>query len=733
MKASDHNAASRDVRNSIGAGAVVLAATGVACVAGMVAFWLARGSFASAMAYVVLPIAIVIFETLGLTKRWRAAVILAALFLDAEAILAALVFASGGAFAVLLPLISVGFAQLHPNRTMLRISVAAALPSSLLALLLAVYVGPISSLVGDQITTLVGLWACGASLAAVESVAWIRHFRTVETLKTTEREVLAHAQELESTREILTAIMDASPFSIISTDLNGNVQYFNPASERLIGIKASEAVGKPVVEATRVTQEEYAGLYERLIQGEVVRLDPMRRYQRDGTPIDERSWIAPLTGSDGTIVGAVSITEDVTEKLQLEAELGQAQKMETLGQLSGAIAHDFNNLLQAIHGYAELAALTAPKDSDLGTNLHEIQRAADRATELTRQLLAFSQPSLAGARIVNVNDCINEAVPMIRRLVGPTIALTTILDPNAGYVMIDPTRLEQAVLNLSVNGRDAMPSGGSLTIETHCEELANMVTVSVSDTGSGMPSTVLDRIFEPFFTTKEVGQGTGLGLPIVRRIVNGAGGQVTVQSAIGQGTTFILTLPTVPGETAEAAVTIDADMRGTETILLVEDEASIRRLAMRVLGDHGYVVHAAANADEARMLWNTFGDKVDLLLSDVTMPGLSGPAFAAELSRSRRIRTLFVSGHLSSDQGELRLAREARFLQKPFTVAALLRAVRETASSRHARPSRGRRLRRGGWAGRVTGTPGNSSTASSLRAPVVSSEISSFSWSTSPS
>jgi two-component system, cell cycle sensor histidine kinase and response regulator CckA len=491
----------------------------------------------------------------------------------------------------------------------------------------------------------------------------------------------SHAEELESTRELLTAILEASPFSIISTDLDGIVRYFNPASERLIGIKASEAVGRPIYEVTRVTPEEYAGLYAQLIRGDIVRLDPIRRYQKDGTPIDERSAIAPLKGPHGAIVGAVSITEDVTEKLQLEAELGQSQKMETLGQLSGAIAHDFNNLLQAIRGCAELAAATAPKGSDLGTNLHEIQRAADRATELTRQLLAFSQPSLAGARVVDINDSISEAVPMIRRLVGPTISLTTILDPAAGRVMIDPTRLEQAILNLSVNGRDAMPHGGSLTIETRGGVAPNTVTISVADTGTGMPQAVVGRIFEPFFTTKETGQGTGLGLPIVRRIVNGAGGDVVVESEIGQGTLFRLSLPTVPGEAAETAASVDADLRGSETILLVEDEASIRRLALRVLGDHGYIVHTAANADEARELWSKHGDRVDLLLSDVTMPGLSGPAFAAELARSRPIRILFVSGHLSSDPAELQLTSGAGFLQKPFTVAALLRAVREALAS----------------------------------------------------
>jgi CheY-like chemotaxis protein len=226
-----------------------------------------------------------------------------------------------------------------------------------------------------------------------------------------------------------------------------------------------------------------------------------------------------------------------------------------------------------------------------------------------------------------------------------------------------------------------MPAGGSLTIETRPGDAPNFVTIAVVDSGTGMPQSVFDRIFEPFFTTKATGHGTGLGLPIVRRIIDGAGGDVAVESRLGLGTRIRINLPAVIGKAPEARASTMADLRGSETILLVEDEAALRRLALRILGDHGYVVHAAANADEARELWGQYRDSVDLLLSDVTMPGLSGPDLAAELARTRPVPTLFVSGHLSSDPATSALARGARFLQKPFAVEALLKAVRETLAA----------------------------------------------------
>jgi DNA-binding LacI/PurR family transcriptional regulator/signal transduction histidine kinase/ActR/RegA family two-component response regulator len=405
------------------------------------------------------------------------------------------------------------------------------------------------------------------------------------------------------------------------------------------------------------------------------------------------------------ISGALKVAL-LIEELQVRAgQLRQAQKMETLGQLSGAIAHDFNNLLQAIHGYAELAGVSDPGNAELAADLGEIVRAADRASELTRQLLTFSQPTRGNVRVVDVNACVDQTIPMVKRLIGPTIQLSVVLRPEAGNILIDPSQLEQAIVNLCVNGRDAMPGGGSLTIETGRRSAAPVTSpgppasepdlrprpsatqavtfVSVSDTGVGIHPEIRDRIFEPFFTTKVTGQGTGLGLSIVYGIVRNASGDITVDSEPGHGTRFSLTFP-ASGDAEEASVAgVERPVQGTETILLVEDEDAIRKLADRVLTDQGYRVFSAANAAEARELWAAHGSQVDLLLSDVTMPGLSGVAFAAELANEsvRPPRTLFISGYLAGGVGGPALPAEARFLPKPFSVAGLLDAVRGALDS----------------------------------------------------
>jgi signal transduction histidine kinase/ActR/RegA family two-component response regulator len=394
------------------------------------------------------------------------------------------------------------------------------------------------------------------------------------------------------------------------------------------------------------------------------------------------------------------------EELQVRAgQLRQAQKMETLGHLAGGIAHDFNNLLQAIHGYAELAGAAEPGNGELTADLEEILRATDRASGLTRQLLTFSQPTPANARVVDVNACIGQAIPMLGHLLGPTIKLSTVLRPAAGSILIDPTQLEQAIVNLCVNGRDAMPDGGSLTIETgrRSEEPGSpsspsamepdlwapkaspvqaLTYVTVSDTGVGIAPKIRDRIFEPFFTTKETGQGTGLGLAIVYGIVRNASGDISVESEPGRGTRFSLMFPTTDDADDAAATGVAAPVHGSETVLLVEDDDSIRKLAERVLTNQGYRILSAANAAEARALWSANEGSVDLLLSDITMPGLSGVAFAAELEGSvRPPRTLFISGYLAGGVGGPALPVEARFLPKPFSVAALLDAVRATLDS----------------------------------------------------
>jgi signal transduction histidine kinase/DNA-binding LacI/PurR family transcriptional regulator len=399
------------------------------------------------------------------------------------------------------------------------------------------------------------------------------------------------------------------------------------------------------------------------------------------------------------ISGALKVALLIEELQVRVGQLRQAQKMETLGQLSGAIAHDFNNLLQAIRGYAELAGIADAGSVELAADLQEIVRAADRASQLTRQLLTFSQPTRANVRVVDVNECVNQAIPMIRRLLGPTIQLTPVLGPEAGRIVVDPAQLDQAIVNLCVNARDAMPDGGTVIIETGRRKVepqtpsrttvlhtnrqlshpdgGAMTFVAVQDAGAGIDPQIKDRIFEPFFTTKDAGQGTGLGLSIVYGIVRSASGDITVESEPGRGTRLSLLFPASVA-VEEATVEGPAQLaRGTELILLLEDEEPIRKLAERMLGDAGYRVLSAANAVEARELWTDFQNSVDLLLTDVTMPGLSGIAFAAELAGyPRPPRTLFISGRLPGEPGGPALPEGAVFLAKPFSVTGLLDAVR---------------------------------------------------------
>ena len=398
------------------------------------------------------------------------------------------------------------------------------------------------------------------------------------------------------------------------------------------------------------------------------------------------------------ISGAVKVAL-LIEELQVRAgQLRQAQKMETLGQLSGGIAHDFNNLLQAIRGYAELASAAEHRSAEANADLVEIVRAADRASQLTRQLLTFSQPTRANARVVDVNECIDESIPMIRRLVGPTIQLSAVLRPEAGTIVIDPAQLEQAIVNLCVNSRDAMPEGGSVTIQTGRgmpmaapfgvisarvdaalpgQKDTELTYISVSDTGAGISPAIRDRIFEPFFTTKETGQGTGLGLSIVYGIVHNASGDIVVESESGKGTRIWMLFPAAAAAQESAAGGMSTPIKGTETVLLVEDEQAIRKLAERVLGGAGYRVLSASNGMEARTLWAANRDRIDLVLSDVTMPGLSGIAFASEIAAGPRPpRTLFISGRLPGQAEGPVLPEGAAFLAKPFSVAALLDAVR---------------------------------------------------------
>ena len=385
---------------------------------------------------------------------------------------------------------------------------------------------------------------------------------------------------------------------------------------------------------------------------------------------------------------------DITERKQLEEQFHQAQKMEAVGRLAGGVAHDFNNLLTAILGSADLVLDSLTPGVPAREELEEIRKAALRAADLTRQLLAFSRQQVIAPTALNPNEVVANMDKLLRRLLGEDVELRTRLTPDLVTVKADPSQLEQVVLNLAVNARDAMPNGGKLTIETQNVELdaayvrghisaqpGPYAMIAVSDTGVGMDAATQARIFEPFFTTKEIGKGTGLGLATVYGIVKQSGGWIWVYSEPGQGTTFKIYLPRVTEAVPPAAVTPapPASVRGSETILLVEDDEMIRNLVQKVLQANGYRVLVAANGRDAERVAGQHEGPIHLLMTDVVMPGMNGREVAERLAAARAgVRVLYLSGY--TDDAIVHhgvLEPGVAFLQKPFTPAVLGRRVRE--------------------------------------------------------
>ncbi len=409
---------------------------------------------------------------------------------------------------------------------------------------------------------------------------------------------------------------------------------------------------------------------------------------------------------EGNVIAGVGIGMDVTERRELETKLLQAQKMDAIGQLAGGIAHDFNNLLTAILGYTELLAPVLQDRERQRKDLEQIRKAAIRATLLTGQLLAFSRRQILQPAVVDLNALVTDAATLLRRLIAANIRVTLELDPALGRTKADPGQIEQVVLNLAINARDAMPSGGSLILQTMNVEVddqffrrhgfanetdsTRFVVLIVSDTGGGMDPAVKKRIFEPFFTTKSQGKGTGLGLATVYGIVKQSGGSIWVYSEPGQGATFKVYLPRTDEAVAPdaGAPPVHGSLSGTETILLVEDEEAVRLLSRALLERQGYRVIEAADADQAIRLAVSEDAPIDLLVTDVVMPGQSGPELFEYLAPLRpQMQVLYVSGYT----GEAMVTRGvlqagSAFLQKPFTATGLSTKVRELLDARATHP-----------------------------------------------
>ena len=461
----------------------------------------------------------------------------------------------------------------------------------------------------------------------------------------------------------------------------------NPAGADTLGVDPGDALGKRMDEACpHMLATDLPRQYrEVLLSGEGRDLGDVR--YGDGV------FAVKVYPVPGDCVGVA--TENITERRRLESRLLQTQKMEALGRLAGGVAHDFNNALGVIQGYTELLMREAG-GSQLA-KLAEILKAAQHATGLTRQLLAFSRSQSVHPKVLDLNSLLSHLEKMLGRLIGEDIDLALVPGADLGRVKVDRGQLEQVVINLCVNARDAMPDGGSLRIETANAELdassvapdgivtpGRYVMVAVSDTGSGIESEVLSRIFEPFFTTKEEGEGTGLGLSMVYGIVTQAGGHVWAYSEVGRGTTFKIYLPRVDEPAAASEAPDTPPPSKGETILVVEDEASMRAIAREILEEYGYRVIEAATADEAIQVARSHPEPIHLLITDVVMPGMNGPALAETLKAERPgLGVLFMSGYTDdfiAHRGIL--GAGASLLEKPFTLQGLLARVRTALGHR---------------------------------------------------
>lgn len=464
--------------------------------------------------------------------------------------------------------------------------------------------------------------------------------------------------------------------------------------ERMTGYRSDEVTGKNCrfLQGHDTDPEAISELRSAIAEARSCSVEILN-YRKDGEPFWNQLVITPVLGPTGKLTHFVGVQTDITERRRLEDQFRQAQKMEAVGRLAGGVAHDFNNLLTIISGYSELLLAKSDLDSDARESVLRISEAGDRATALTRQLLGFSRQSLLQPQVVDLNSLVTESGKMLRRLIGEDILYTMVLDPDLRQVKVDPGLLDQAMMNLAVNARDAMPQGGKLTVETGNVQFSDEdvavrpnckagqhVMLAMSDTGIGMPPEVAARIFEPFYTTKEVGKGTGLGLAMVFGIVQQSGGSIEVTSEPGRGTTFKIYLPAVSDQVTK---TEDLDTqfssRGTETILLVEDDEGVRGLALRCLKKQGYQVLTAMDGRDALRVMKSHAGPLDLVLTDVVMPKLGGPELVRQLKTgSPDLKVIYMSGY--TDDAVVRhglIEAEVGFIQKPYTPQELSHKVRQ--------------------------------------------------------
>ena len=518
----------------------------------------------------------------------------------------------------------------------------------------------------------------------------------------------ASFSELDRAR--LAAIVNTADDAIVSKDLDGTIRTWNPGAERVFGYSAGEMVGTAIFRLIPPElHDEERMLLARIRQGEHIAHYETDRVRKDGRRIRISLTLSPLLDGSGRLIGASAIKRDVTAHRALESQLQSAQRMEAVGRLAGGIAHDFNNLLTVIGGEASFALKEVSQPGRLRRSLERVIEAAERAAALTQQLLTFSRRQLAQAEELQLNDVVQKLQALLRPLIGEHIAVRTLLADDLGVVQGNRVQLEQVVMNLALNARDAMPDGGTLTIQTEnvvvdgrfaAEQIrltpGPYVMMSVSDSGEGMDPVTQANIFEPFFTTKRPGHGTGLGLSTVYAIVQEAGGAIYVYSEPGYGSVFKVYLPRLgpPAEVRRGQLpSAEAPERPAATagrglVLLVEDEPRVRSFCADVLQPAGYRVLQAGSGEEAMKLAVSAAGPIALLLTDVVLPGMNGRVLAERLLTLRpELKVLYMSGY--TDDMVVRtgvVAGGTAFLQKPFTAQTLLDRVRAVLTSGQVHP-----------------------------------------------
>ncbi len=520
-------------------------------------------------------------------------------------------------------------------------------------------------------------------------------------LYTIYQQVLMHRmrRRLIKREELFRLISENAVDMIAVVGVNGERLYNSPSYEKVLGYTQAE------LKKTSSLEQIHPDDREKVIQSaQVARTTGVgqsaeyRMKHKNGTWRSLESTASTVLNSSGEVEKIIVVNRDVTERRQLEKQLVQVQKMEAVGRLSGGVAHDFNNLLGVIIGYGEILEESLRENVALAESVDQILKAGRQAASLTRQLLAFSRQQVLEPKVVDINEIVQETEKMLRRLIGEDILLSTRLGKELGKVKVDPAQLGQVVMNLAVNARDAMPNGGHLIIETENYEITpefigqhsypvkagQFVRLTVKDDGIGMPPETQARIFDPFFTTKEKGKGTGLGLAMVYGLVKQSEGYIDVHSEVGVGTTLDIYLPRVEGTVKSSAEEHKSETanKGSETILLVEDEASLRKLTHSILETRGYRVLEAEHGDAAMKVSHEFKEQIDLLLTDVVMPGVSGRILAEKLRAERpSLAVVFMSGYAGLNVGESGVLEEGGFfLPKPFSRDSLTKKIREALS-----------------------------------------------------